>query len=135
MQVSSGPNAEVRIDHAYIAHAVLSTSGTPKTLRPKYALCSMLWEGGLSIVDYALLSTLAYFDFEDQNVPMQQVQSVPPDLHIAVVSALLQLKMLVVCVLLCQLERVAVHVFLNLAVLLRHMMVDQQSSRVQGIAV
>eukprot|EP00611_Tribonema_gayanum_P001910 TRINITY_DN11405_c0_g1_i1.p1 TRINITY_DN11405_c0_g1~~TRINITY_DN11405_c0_g1_i1.p1 ORF type:complete len:963 (+),score=216.15 TRINITY_DN11405_c0_g1_i1:3-2891(+) len=60
------------VDHALIAKVSLRTTGKATVTQPRYATCGMLW-AGLSLVDYALLAELSYFDPDDTTTPLQQV--------------------------------------------------------------
>ncbi|CAM9261345.1 unnamed protein product [Ascophyllum nodosum] len=60
------------VDNAFVVKATLETSGDPVTVAPRYASCGMKWNG-LSLLDYALLAELAYFDQHNPAVPLSEV--------------------------------------------------------------
>ncbi|CAM9719523.1 unnamed protein product, partial [Ectocarpus sp. 4 AP-2014] len=55
------------VDNAFVVKATLETTGDPVIVPPKYASCGSKWHG-LSLLDYALLAELAYFDQHDDKV-------------------------------------------------------------------
>ncbi len=75
--VWSRDNNNLNITQAIVVHLNLKTTkdGAPPMVKPKYgasyAICNNQWYG-LDIVDYTLLSTLAYYDVED---PVQEIAS------------------------------------------------------------
>ncbi|CAN0497248.1 unnamed protein product, partial [Ectocarpus sp. 12 AP-2014] len=70
------------VDNAFVVKATLETTGDPVIVPPKYASCGSKWHG-LSLLDYALLAELAYFDQHDDKVPLSEVanQFFPPGKH------------------------------------------------------
>lgn len=60
------------VDNAFVVRATLETTGEPVVVAPRYASCESKWQG-LSLIDYALLAELAYFDQNDPKVPLSEV--------------------------------------------------------------
>ncbi|CAM9842078.1 unnamed protein product [Chrysoparadoxa australica] len=65
--------AELVIDHAFVATAVLSTQTKPAPRAPpEYATCGSEWHG-FSLLDFALFSELVYFEPHEHAVLLKQM--------------------------------------------------------------
>eukprot|EP00638_Chattonella_subsalsa_P002956 CAMPEP_0117742916 /NCGR_PEP_ID=MMETSP0947-20121206/5816_1 /TAXON_ID=44440 /ORGANISM="Chattonella subsalsa, Strain CCMP2191" /LENGTH=867 /DNA_ID=CAMNT_0005559501 /DNA_START=1023 /DNA_END=3626 /DNA_ORIENTATION=+ len=72
-QESPLPDGPLFFQHALVSNLTLHRSGAyQEPLYPRYGLCGHRWEG-LSLVDYALLSELAYFDPDDERVNLPHI--------------------------------------------------------------
>jgi len=69
----SMPKGPISFQHALVSSLTLFQDGpSQELLYPKYGLCGHTWEG-LSLIDYALLSELAYFDPEAPHVNLPNI--------------------------------------------------------------
>ncbi|CAM9629153.1 unnamed protein product [Discosporangium mesarthrocarpum] len=62
------------VDNAFVVKATFETDGNVVIEEPRYAACGLSWHG-LSLVDYALLAELAYFDPHNPDIPLEEVMA------------------------------------------------------------
>ncbi|CAM9941323.1 unnamed protein product, partial [Choristocarpus tenellus] len=74
IKYSVTPEKQLVVDNAFVVKATFETQGSPVIEEPRYAACGLSWHG-LSLVDYALLAELAYFDPYDPQVPLEDVMA------------------------------------------------------------
>lgn len=78
-EAPAAPSGPLVFQHALVSRLSLHRAGPPQDLLyPRYGLCGHRW-AGLSLVDYALLSELAYFDPKHQDLGAALDLLFPPE--------------------------------------------------------